>query len=148
MQKRSQAQSELFRKHSFHPMGGCLPMFVQLPIFLGLYRALAANMVLGVERGFERKLEIQGVGYSAKLEGKALVLQIGFNKPVKMPVPEGVSCEVPGPTNIVVRGADKQRVGQFAAEIRRVRPPEPYKGKGIRYEGEYVRRKVGKSLGA
>jgi large subunit ribosomal protein L6 len=114
----------------------------------GLYRALAANMVLGVEKGFERKLEIQGVGYSAKLEGKALVLQIGFNKPVKMPVPEGVSCEVPGPTNIVVRGADKQRVGQFAAEIRRVRPPEPYKGKGIRYEGEYVRRKVGKSLGA
>jgi large subunit ribosomal protein L6 len=114
----------------------------------GLYRALAANMVHGVEQGFERRLEIQGVGYNAKLEGKQLSLNIGFNKPVKLPIPQGLACEVPQPTQVVVRGADKQLVGQFAADIRAIRPPEPYKGKGIRYEGEYVRRKVGKSLGA
>jgi large subunit ribosomal protein L6 len=105
-------------------------------------------MVHGVEQGFERRLEIQGVGYNAKLEGKQLSLNIGFNKPVKLPIPQGLACEVPQPTQVVVRGADKQLVGQFAADIRAIRPPEPYKGKGIRYEGEYVRRKVGKSLGA
>ena len=114
----------------------------------GLYRSLVSNMVEGVEKGFEKKLEIQGVGYSAKAEGKNLVLSIGFNAPVKMPVPADLSLEVPAPTQIVIKGADKQSVGQFAAEIRAVRPPEPYKGKGIRYDGEFVRRKVGKSLGA
>lgn len=114
----------------------------------GLYRSLAANMVEGVQKGFEKKLEIQGVGYSAKLEGKSLSLSIGFNAPVKMPVPAGLSVEVPAPTQITIQGPDKQSVGQFAAEIRAVRPPEPYKGKGIRYVGEFVRRKVGKSLGA
>lgn len=114
----------------------------------GLYRSLVANMVEGVEKGFEKKLEIQGVGYSAKMEGKTLVLAIGFNAPVKMPVPAGLTVEVPAPTQISIKGADKQIVGQFAAEVRAVRKPEPYKGKGIRYEGEFVRRKVGKSLGA
>jgi large subunit ribosomal protein L6 len=114
----------------------------------GLYRALAANMVLGVEKGFERRLDIQGVGYNTKLEGKHVTLNIGFNKPVKLPVPTGLTCELPQPTQVIIRGADKQLVGQFAADIRALRPPEPYKGKGIRYEGEYVRRKVGKSLGA
>jgi large subunit ribosomal protein L6 len=110
----------------------------------GLYRALAANMVEGVQGGFAKKLEIQGVGYNAKMEGKTLVLNIGFNAPVKMPVPAGLEVEAPTPTSLVVKGADKQAVGQFAAEVRAVRKPEPYKGKGIRYEGEYVRRKVGK----
>jgi len=114
----------------------------------GLYRALAANMVAGVEKGFEKKLEIQGVGYQAKLQGKDLVLNIGFNQPVKLAVPAGISCETPTPIQIVIKGADRQLVGQFAADVRAVRKPEPYKGKGIRYVGEYVRRKVGKSLGA
>jgi large subunit ribosomal protein L6 len=114
----------------------------------GLYRSLAANMVEGVEQGFTRKLEIQGVGYNAKMAGKTLTLNIGFNAPVKMPVPEGLTVEAPSPTNITVTGASKQAVGQFAAEVRAIRKPEPYKGKGIRYEGEMVRRKVGKSLGA
>jgi large subunit ribosomal protein L6 len=114
----------------------------------GLYRALAANMVEGVEKGFARRLEIQGVGYNAKVEGKNVVLNIGFNMPVKLPIPQGLTCETATPTQVLIKGADKQLVGQFAADIRSVRPPEPYKGKGIRYEGEYVRRKVGKSLGA
>ena len=114
----------------------------------GLYRSLAVNMVRGVEQGFVRKLEIQGVGFNAKIEGKTLVLAIGFNKPVKLPIPTGLVVETPQPTFLIIKGADKQLVGQFAAEIRSVRPPEPYKGKGIRYDGEYVRRKVGKSLGA
>jgi large subunit ribosomal protein L6 len=114
----------------------------------GLYRALAANMVEGVEKGFEKRLEIQGVGYQAKVQGKDLVLNIGFNQPVKLPVPAGIACVTPTPTQISIKGADRQLVGQFAADVRSVRKPEPYKGKGIRYEGEYVRRKVGKSLGA
>jgi len=114
----------------------------------GLYRAIAANMVEGVEKGFVRKLEIQGVGFNAKIEGKNLVLALGFNKPVKLPIPTGLTVETPQPTFLVIKGADKQLVGQFAAEIRSVRPPEPYKGKGVRYDGEFVRRKVGKSLGA
>ncbi|MCB9897107.1 MAG: 50S ribosomal protein L6 [Planctomycetes bacterium] len=112
----------------------------------GLYRTLLANMIEGIEKGFVKRLLIEGVGYSAKLDGKTLVLNIGFNAPVKMPVPAELSVEVPAPTQIVVKGADKQKVGQFAADVRAVRKPEPYKGKGIRYDGERVRRKVGKAM--
>jgi large subunit ribosomal protein L6 len=110
----------------------------------GLTRTLIANMVEGVTNGFEKRLEIQGVGYRAALSGANLELQVGYSHPVRIIPREGISFEVPVPTQIVVRGIDKQIVGQTAAEIRKVRPPEPYKGKGIRYEGEYVRRKVGK----
>jgi large subunit ribosomal protein L6 len=110
----------------------------------GLTRTLIANMVEGVTNGFEKRLEIQGVGYRAALSGANLELQVGYSHPVRITPREGISFEVPIPTQIVVRGIDKQIVGQTAAEIRKVRPPEPYKGKGIRYEGEYVRRKVGK----
>jgi large subunit ribosomal protein L6 len=110
----------------------------------GLTRTLIANMVEGVTNGFEKRLEIQGVGYRAALAGSNLELQVGFSHPVRIVPREGISFEVPVPTQIVVRGIDKQVVGQTAAEIRKVRPPEPYKGKGIRYEGEHVRRKVGK----
>jgi large subunit ribosomal protein L6 len=110
----------------------------------GLTRTLIANMVEGVTKGFEKQLEIQGVGYRAALRGTTLELNVGYSHPVTKDAPDGVTFEVPAPTQIIVRGADKQQVGQIAAEIRRVRPPEPYKGKGIRYAGEYVRRKVGK----
>jgi large subunit ribosomal protein L6 len=110
----------------------------------GLTRSLIANMVEGVTNGFEKRLEIQGVGYRASLRGTALELAVGYSHAVVKDAPEGITFEVPVPTQIVVRGNDKQQVGQIAAEIRKVRPPEPYKGKGIRYEGEYVRRKVGK----
>ena len=110
----------------------------------GLTRTLIANMVEGVTTGFEKRLEIQGVGYRAALAGSNLELQVGYSHPVRITPREGISFEVPVPTQIVVRGIDKQIVGQTAAEIRKVRPPEPYKGKGIRYEGEHVRRKVGK----
>jgi large subunit ribosomal protein L6 len=110
----------------------------------GLTRTLIANMVEGVTNGFEKRLEIQGVGYRATLAGTDLELQVGYSHSVKIKPREGISFEVPIPTQIVVRGIDKQIVGQTAAEIRKVRPPEPYKGKGIRYEGEHVRRKVGK----
>jgi large subunit ribosomal protein L6 len=110
----------------------------------GLTRSLIANMVEGVTKGFERRLEIQGVGYRAQLRGKALELALGFSHPVSIEAPEGIELEVPQPTEIVVRGIDKQLVGQVAAEIRKRRPPEPYKGKGIRYAGEQVTRKVGK----
>jgi large subunit ribosomal protein L6 len=110
----------------------------------GLTRTLVANMVEGVTKGFEKKLEIQGVGYRATLRGESLELSVGYSHPVLIEPRHGVSFEVPVPTQIVVKGIDKQAVGQIAAEIRKVRPPEPYKGKGIRYEGEYVRRKVGK----
>jgi large subunit ribosomal protein L6 len=110
----------------------------------GLTRTLIANMVEGVTNGFEKRLEIQGVGYRAALSGTYLELQVGYSHTVRITPREGISFEVPVPTQIVVRGIDKQIVGQTAAEIRKVRPPEPYKGKGIRYEGEYVRRKVGK----
>jgi large subunit ribosomal protein L6 len=110
----------------------------------GLTRTLIANMVEGVTNGFEKRLEIQGVGYRAALAGSNLELQVGYSHPVRITPREGISFEVPIPTQIVVRGIDKQMVGQTAAEIRKVRPPEPYKGKGIRYEGEHVRRKVGK----
>jgi len=110
----------------------------------GLTRTLIANMVDGVTKGFEKRLEIQGVGYRASLRGADLELAVGFSHPVVIAPRAGISFEVPAPTQIVVKGIDKQAVGQTAAEIRRVRPPEPYKGKGIRYEGEHVRRKVGK----
>jgi large subunit ribosomal protein L6 len=110
----------------------------------GLTRTLIANMVEGVTQGFEKKLEIQGVGYRATLSGTDLELQVGYSHSVKIKPRQGIEFEVPVPTQVVVRGIDKQAVGQTAAEIRKVRPPEPYKGKGIRYEGEHVRRKVGK----
>jgi large subunit ribosomal protein L6 len=110
----------------------------------GLSRSLVANMVHGVKDGFERRLEIVGVGYRAQVRGAALELAVGYSHPVTIDPPEGIAFEVPAPTQVVVRGIDKQAVGQIAAQIRAVRPPEPYKGKGIRYAGETVRRKVGK----
>jgi large subunit ribosomal protein L6 len=110
----------------------------------GLTRTLVANMVEGVTNGCEKKLEIQGVGYRAAMSGTDLELQVGYSHSVKIKPRQGIEFEVPVPTQVVVRGIDKQMVGQTAAEIRKVRPPEPYKGKGIRYEGEFVRRKVGK----
>jgi large subunit ribosomal protein L6 len=110
----------------------------------GLTRTLIANMVEGVTKGFEKRLEIQGVGYRAALKGNDLELNVGYSHTVTIKPRTGVTFEVPTPTQVVVKGTDKQVVGQTAAEIRKVRPPEPYKGKGIRYEGEYVRRKVGK----
>jgi large subunit ribosomal protein L6 len=110
----------------------------------GLTRTLIANMVDGVTKGFEKRLEIQGVGYRANMRGNDLELAVGFSHPVIITPRAGISFEVPQPTQIIVKGIDKQMVGQTAAEIRKVRPPEPYKGKGIRYEGEHVRRKVGK----
>jgi large subunit ribosomal protein L6 len=110
----------------------------------GLSRALVANMVAGVSTGFEKRLEIQGVGYRAQLKGKGIELSVGYSHPVQIDAPEGIAFQVPEPTEIIVSGIDKQAVGQIAAEIRAVRPPEPYKGKGIRYLGEAVRRKVGK----
>jgi large subunit ribosomal protein L6 len=110
----------------------------------GLTRSLLANMVTGVTDGYEKRLEIQGVGYRAALKGKAIELQVGYSHPVSIPAPDGIEFEVPVPTQIVVRGISKQAVGEIAARIRKVRPPEPYKGKGIRYQGEYVARKVGK----
>jgi large subunit ribosomal protein L6 len=110
----------------------------------GLTRTLIANMVEGVTKGFEKRLEIQGVGYRAALKGSDLELQVGYSHAVTIRPRTGITFEVPTPTQVTVKGTDKQQVGQTAAEIRKVRPPEPYKGKGIRYEGEYVRRKVGK----
>jgi large subunit ribosomal protein L6 len=110
----------------------------------GLTRTLVANMVEGVTKGFEKRLEIQGVGYRAAMQGSNLELNVGYSHSVKITPRQGIEFEVPVPTQVVVRGIDKQVVGQTAAEIRKVRPPEPYKGKGIRYEGEQVRRKVGK----
>ena len=110
----------------------------------GLTRTLVANMVEGVTNGYEKRLEIQGVGYRAALKGSSIELLLGFSHPVVVEPPEGIEFEIPAPTQIIVRGIDKQSVGQVAADIRRLRPPEPYKGKGIRYTGEVVRRKVGK----
>jgi large subunit ribosomal protein L6 len=110
----------------------------------GLTRSLIANMVVGVTDGYEKRLEIQGVGYRARLQGKALELSVGYSHPVSITAPEGIEFELPTPTQVIVRGIDKQLVGEIAARIRRTRPPEPYKGKGIRYSGEHVRRKVGK----
>jgi large subunit ribosomal protein L6 len=110
----------------------------------GLTRTLIANMVEGVTKGFEKHLEIQGVGYRAQLKGRDLELAVGYSHPVTITPRDGIEFEVPVPTQVVVKGIDKQKVGQTAAEIRKVRPPEPYKGKGIRYRDEQVRRKVGK----
>ena len=110
----------------------------------GLTRSLIANMVEGVTDGYEKRLEIQGVGYRARLQGKSLELSVGYSHPISVTAPEGIEFEVPVPTQIIVRGIDKQLVGETAARIRRTRPPEPYKGKGVRYAGEHVRRKVGK----
>ncbi len=111
----------------------------------GTTRALLANMVQGVSEGFSRSLELIGVGYRAQLQGKKLVLNVGYSHPVEFTAEPGIEIEVPSNTKVVVKGIDKERVGAFAADIRAVRPPEPYKGKGIRYEGEYVRRKEGKT---
>ena len=110
----------------------------------GTMRALAQNMVTGVSDGFEKRLELQGVGYRAQAQGKKLTLQLGFSHPVEYNLPEGVSAETPSQTEVVVSGIDKQLIGQVCAEIRSFRPPEPYKGKGVRYKGEYVRRKEAK----
>jgi large subunit ribosomal protein L6 len=110
----------------------------------GLYRSLVANMVIGVTEGYAKTLEIQGVGYRAVLKGRDLELALGYSHPVPIKAPDGIEFEVPQPTRVIVRGIDKQLVGEIAANIRKQRPPEPYKGKGIRYEGEYVARKVGK----
>jgi len=110
----------------------------------GLVRTLVANMVIGVTDGYEKRLEIQGVGYRAQLKGRDLELALGYSHPVNVIAPDGIEFEVPVPTRVVVRGISKQRVGEMAAYIRKQRPPEPYKGKGIRYEGEVVTRKVGK----
>jgi large subunit ribosomal protein L6 len=110
----------------------------------GLTRSLIFNMVEGVTNGFEKRLEIQGVGYRAQLKGNTLELALGFSHPVRVEAPQGIDFEVPVPTQVIVRGIDKQAVGEVAARIRKLRPPEPYKGKGVRYAGEYVARKVGK----
>ncbi len=116
--------------------------------FHGLTRALINNMVTGVVTPFERRLEIQGVGYQATLSNNVLALQVGFSHSVDLPVPSNVGCRLQSPTHIVKESCDRHAVGQFAANIRAVRPPEPYKGKGIRYYGEFVRRKAGKAFGA
>lgn len=114
----------------------------------GLVRSLVANMVAGVSEGFSRTLEIVGVGYRADKSGNGITLQLGYSHPIEYPAPAGVDLECPNQTTIVISGADKQKVGQTAAEIRAFRPPEPYKGKGVRYRGEQVRRKAGKTAGA
>ena len=112
----------------------------------GAMRSIVANMMEGVTKGFSKSLEIQGVGFRAKLEGKILEMQLGFTHPIRFTIPEGITVEVEKNVLLHVRGADKQRVGEVAAEIRRFFPPEPYKGKGIRYVGEHVRRKAGKAV--
>ena len=112
----------------------------------GLTRSLIANMVLGVTKGYEKRLKIEGIGYQARIDKKNLVLTVGYANAVEMKPPDGVTVELTDPTTIIIKGADKQKVGQFAAEVRRVRKPEPYKGKGIRYENEQIRRKEGKSF--
>ena len=111
----------------------------------GLTRTLVANMVAGVSNGFSKTLELQGVGYRAQMQGQNLVLAVGYSHPVNVPPPPGIEFEVEGTSKIVVRGINREHVGQAAADVRKIRPPEPYKGKGIRYTGEYVRRKAGKA---
>lgn len=113
--------------------------------FHGLYRSIIDNMVHGASQGFERKLEMIGVGYRASVQGPLLDLQIGLSHPTKLPIPEGITVRVDKNTQIVLAGSDKQKIGQFASSIRSIRPPEPYQGKGIRYAGEYVRKKAGKA---
>ena len=114
--------------------------------FHGMTRALVNNMVVGVSTGFSKKLEIVGVGYNARIQGSALRLQIGFCHPVDFEIPKGLTVECPTNVSIVISGCDRQQVGQFAAKVRAIRPPEPYNAKGIRYEGEYIQRKAGKSF--
>lgn len=111
----------------------------------GLVRSLLANMVTGVSEGFSKTLEIVGVGYRAQLQGSKLTLNLGYSHPVEMEAPAGIAFEVPTPNTVIVKGIDKQAVGQVAANIRKFRKPEPYKGKGVKYQGEYIRRKVGKT---
>lgn len=125
---------------SFAPRGGSR----QANAMAGTTRALVNNMVVGVTEGFEKKLELVGVGYRAAAKGKVLNLSLGFSHPVDYELPEGISAEVAGQTTVILKGADKQKIGQAAAEIRAFRPPEPYKGKGVRYADEYVRRKEAK----
>jgi len=112
----------------------------------GLTRSLINNMVIGVQEPYVKRLEVVGVGYQASMSGNELSLQVGFANTVKLPLPDKVTCDVPAPTTIEVKSIDKQAVGQFAADIRNVRPPEPYKGKGIRFQGEHIRRKAGKAF--
>jgi large subunit ribosomal protein L6 len=112
----------------------------------GLYARLISNMVTGVSRGFEKKLEVVGVGYRAEMDGKTLVLQLGFSQPIRYEPMAGIEISLEGKSTIVIRGSDRQKVGETAARIRRFRPPEPYKGKGIKYLGEYIKRKAGKSI--
>jgi len=114
----------------------------------GLYRALTANMIKGVTEGYLKELEIIGVGFKAQVQGNILNMQLGFSHPVNFPIPEGIKIETPKPTQIVVRGIDKEKVGEVAKEIRSVFPPEPYKGKGIRFAGEYIKKKLGKAAQA
>lgn len=114
----------------------------------GLYRSLISNMVQGISQGFTRKLEMIGVGYRAAVQGQMLDLQVGYSHPTKVPIPKGVQVTVEKNTTIIVTGSDAQQIGQFAAQVRSIRPPEPYQGKGIRYEGEYVRKKAGKAAAA
>lgn len=121
------------------------PSDLSLKAMHGLYRALINNMVQGVVAGFSKELEIVGVGYRAQLQGKQLNLSVGFSHPVVVDIPQGLTVEVPKPTQVVIKGFDKQLVGQFAANLRRIAPPEPYKGKGIKYAGEVIRRKAGKA---
>jgi large subunit ribosomal protein L6 len=111
----------------------------------GLTRSLIANMIEGITKGYEKRLQIVGVGYRASMKGKALELSVGYSHPVTIPAIEGIEFEVPTPTSVIVRGSDKQLVGEVAANVRKVRKPEPYKGKGIRYEDEHVRKKAGKA---
>jgi len=116
--------------------------------FHGLSRALIANMIKGVSEGYTRELEIIGVGFKAQIQGNNLTMQLGFSHPVNLPIPEGIKIETPKATQIVVKGIDKEKVGEVASEIRAIYPPEPYKGKGIRYAGEYIKKKIGKSQAA
>jgi large subunit ribosomal protein L6 len=117
----------------------------EIRAYHGLTRALVANMIQGVSEGYEKKLEIQGVGYLGAILGKVLQLRVGFANEIQKPIPDGLTVTCPDQTHIVIKGMSKQQVGQFAAEVRAVRKPEPYKGKGIRYDGEVVRRKAGKT---
>lgn len=116
--------------------------------FHGLFRSLINNMVQGTTQGFTKKLEMIGVGYRASVQGQWLDLQVGFSHPTKLPIPQGVNVVVEKNTTIIITGSDYQKIGQFAAQVRAIRPPEPYQGKGIRYEGEYVRKKAGKAAAA
>jgi large subunit ribosomal protein L6 len=115
--------------------------------FHGMTRALINNMVVGVSAGYEKTLEIHGVGWNASVEGRVIALSVGYCNPIKVDIPDGIEVTTPNPTTIMISGADKQLVGQVAASVRSSRPPEPYKGKGVRYRGEYVRQKAGKSFG-